>query len=246
MNQTVTTLWPLMTAGFGVAVVHAALPTHWLPFVLAGRAQGWSPGKTMMVTTLAGGGHVLFTAVLGLLAVGAGMAVNRWSAEVFPWLAGSVLVAFGVYYLWRQVSGRGHGHSHVRFTPAGAGHDHGHAHHAHSHHDHPHPDHAPVVAASVAARSDAAVILGLLAILTFSPCEGFVPMFVAGAQHGWGGYVGLSAVLAAATLLGMLVFTWLTLKGMEHLGFEGLARYEQAIVGAMLLAIGIGIWVLET
>jgi len=224
MTQPLATLWPLLTAGFGVAFVHAALPTHWLPFVLAGRAQHWSDGKTLGVTAAAGGGHVAFTAALGLLAAGAGAAVDRWSTSVFPWLAGGVLVAFGLYYLWLQRRGGGHGHFH--FTAPGHDHPHGDG-HAHAH------------------RGDKAVILGLLAMLSFSPCEGFLPLFVAGAREGWSGYLWLSAALAAATLLGMLVFTWLTLRGLQHLKLDRLARHEHAIVGAMLLAIGAGIWIFE-
>jgi len=37
MNDTVLTT--ILITGFGVAFFHAAIPTHWLPFVLAARAQ---------------------------------------------------------------------------------------------------------------------------------------------------------------------------------------------------------------
>ena len=35
-------LLSLLGAGFVTAFLHAALPTHWLPFVLVGKAQRWS------------------------------------------------------------------------------------------------------------------------------------------------------------------------------------------------------------
>jgi len=60
--------------GFAVAFLHAALPTHWLPFVLVGRAQKWTTGRTLGVTLLAGLGHVGLTILLGL-AVTAGAAI---------------------------------------------------------------------------------------------------------------------------------------------------------------------------
>lgn len=210
----------LLTAGFSVALVHAALPTHWLPFVLAGRAQKWSDRKTMMVTGVAGGGHAIFTAVLGALAAVAGAAVDRWSRSLFPWIAGGVLVAFGLFYLWRHVRGGGHG-----------GHDHGHVHG----HDH----------GSRRSRSDHATVLGLIAMLMFSPCEGFFPVYVAGARDGWWGFLWLSAALTVATLGAMLAFTGLALRGLQHLKFERLERYENAIVGGMLVAIGIAVWIYE-
>src|SRR2546423_9016948 len=65
MTQTV--LPTIVVSGLGVAFFHAAIPTHWLPFVLTGKAQRWKQGKTLAITALAGGGHVLFTAVFGLL-----------------------------------------------------------------------------------------------------------------------------------------------------------------------------------
>lgn len=237
MLESISGLWPLATASFGLAFFHAALPTHWLPFVLVGRAQGWRMGKTLTVTAVAGGGHVLFTALLGVLVVGAGVAVNRWIESVFPWVVGGVLIGFGLYYLRRHARGEGHGHHHPHYHHASLAADHAHDHD----HDHPH-EHPPKISSSDAGglRSDRAAVLGLLATLTFSPCEGFLPVFLAGSRHGWLGYLWLSAVLALATWLGMLVFTWLTLKGLERGKSELLERYQNAIVGTLLLAIGIG------
>lgn len=50
----------IMATGFGVTFSHAAIPTHWLPFVLAERGQRCSHGKTLAVTAyLVGAGHGL-------------------------------------------------------------------------------------------------------------------------------------------------------------------------------------------
>lgn len=96
-----TLLAPILTTGFVVAFLHAALPTHSLPFVLAGRGQRWSLAKTLSVTALAGLGHVLFTTILGGIVVGLGIETTHWTGDVFPFLAGSVLIVFGFYYLAR-------------------------------------------------------------------------------------------------------------------------------------------------
>jgi len=231
--------------GFGVAFIHAALPTHWLPFVLAGRAQRWSAAKTVSVTALAGGGHVLFTVVLGAMVAWAGIAVDRWTEGVFPWIAGAVLIAFGALYLGRQWRGGGHGH--VHFTPAGA-HIHPHAGSLHPHdHDHGHSpgahDHRSALARQP--QGDTAVILGLLAALTFSPCEGFLPVFVAGVQYGWAGFALLCVILALATLAGMLLLTALTLKGLKHAAIDRFEQYENVWVGLALIALGVVVWLTE-
>lgn len=241
MNDAV--LGTIAAAGFSVAFVHAALPTHWLPFVLAGRRQRWPNSRTMAVTALAGGGHVLFTIVLGLLVVWLGIAVDQWTGSIFPWIASGVLVAFGLYF-WL------HGdHDHHLF----GGHSHGHHGHDHDHGDHGHLDphrhpKAPLQAGVefTAPRTDRAVILGLIAALTFSPCEGFLPVFVAGVKSGWFGFAVLSAILAVATLAGMVLLTWLTLHGLQHFNLEKLDRYEGRIAGGLLIGLGVAVAVLET
>ncbi|CAM5285948.1 hypothetical protein AFEL58S_00047 [Afipia felis] len=329
----------IMATGFVVAFAHAAIPTHWLPFVLAGRGQRWHKGKTLMVVVLCGSGHVLFTTVLGALVVWLGIETSKWTGNVFPWIAGGALILFGLYYLIRQVRGGGHGHHHF-----GGDHDHGkhghnqasetkrvdtghgvlllevfedgvpprfqvraegaatglpraaalsletvrpggarqtfsfaardgylesmeeipepheftaslslfHGDHVHSHEvqfeEHQHAA-SPQLAATLRSdrrpsgvvKSDGAVIVGLFTLLTFSPCEGSLPVYLSGIAYGWMGFVVLSAVLALATIAGMVVFTWLTFSGMERLRLGFLERYESGILGALILFLGVGI-----
>lgn len=90
-------------------------------------------------------------------------------------------------------------------------------------------------------KSDRAVILGLFTLLTFSPCEGFLPVYLSGITYGWIGFVVLSAALAHATIAGMVIFTWLTMSGMERLRLGFLERYESGILGGLILFLGVGI-----
>ncbi len=338
----------IIVTGFAVAFAHAAIPTHWLPFVMAGRGQRWSKSKTLLVTTLCGCGHVLFTTLLGILVVWLGIETSKWTGKVFPWIAGGALIAFGLYYLFRQWQGGGHGHGHFF-----GGHDHGdHSHQSHGDHvDHDHasqtkridtghgvialevfedgvppkfriraegntplpqptavsiktvrPDgqrqtftfaardgylesieeipephkftanlslshgshahdhkvrfeeHSHTASAghsaaarqgnqriNAAAKSDKVVILGLLTLLTFSPCEGFLPVYLSGISYGWTGFAVLSAVLAVATISGMAIFTWLLMSGIERLPLGFLERYESGILSALILFLGAGI-----
>ena len=88
--------------GFLAALLHAALPTHWLPFVLVGRAQGWSGRKTLAVTALAGSGHIAATVLLAVLLMGAGLAFEESLGPVLKVAAGLVLISFGLLYLLRR------------------------------------------------------------------------------------------------------------------------------------------------
>jgi ABC-type nickel/cobalt efflux system permease component RcnA len=246
MNQTVLTT--IAVTGFGVAFFHAAIPTHWLPFVLTSRVQGWNASKTIAVTALAGTGHVLVTAALGLAITLCGTALSETVGAWFPRIAGGALLLFGAYYLVRQMIGKGHVHFHYpheHLYEVGHEHHHSHGHehpHAHQHgddHDHEGNDQARPT-------SDRAAILSLLAFLTFSPCEGFVPFYVSGIRYGWGGFAVLTAVLSVATVAGMVLFTSLTLAGLSKIKLGILEKYESVLMGILLCAVGILIIVFET
>lgn len=236
MNQTVLTT--IAATGFGVAFFHAAIPTHWLPFVLTARVQKWSASKTIAVTALAGTGHVLVTAALGLAITLFGAVISERVGAWFPRIAGGALLLFGLYYLVRQLVGKGHVHFHYP-------HEHLHEHeHEDGEHEHQHEDHDHTCRAHP--TSDRAAILSLLAFLTFSPCEGFVPFYVTGIRHGWVGFAVLTAVLSLATVAGMVIFTSLTIAGLSKIKLGLLEKYESVIMGILLCAVGILIIVFET
>jgi len=93
--------------------------------------------------------------------------------------------------------------------------------------------------------SDRVAITSLLALLTFSPCESFLPVYVSGVRYGWMGFALLTAILSIATVLGMVVFTWLTLSNLEKLNLRFLEKYESGIIGGLLCTLGILIIVVE-
>ena len=260
MNQAVFTT--IAITGFTVAFLHAAIPTHWLPFVLTARVQKWNRTKTLLVTALAGTGHVLFTAVLGFLVAWFGIAISGKLGQWFPWIAGGALILFGLYYVIQQLRGKGHSHSNVFGGHSHDDHDHAHDHAEHEHHSHgPRDSHAShehhegshhhehgaenEESTPPPRKSDWGAIASLLALLTFSPCEGFIPVYVSGVRYGWSGFFLLTTILSLATVGGMVVFTWLTLAGMEKLKFKLLEKYESGIMGGLLCVLGILIIVFE-
>ena len=238
MNSAVLTT--IAATGFTVAFFHAAIPTHWLPFVLVSRARGWSRGKTLVVATLAGLGHVALTSLLGLAIAWFGFQLDEKLGRLFPRIAGGILLAIGAYYFWRQWGGRGIGHHHVIGTHHQANEQCGHETH-HSHWESELEDTALVSAKA----GDWAAISGLLVMLTLSPCELFLPVYLSGVQFGWRGFVILSLILAVGTLAGMLVFTWLALVGMEKFPLKKFERYEAAMLGGIFAALGCLIVVFE-
>lgn len=237
----------IAVTGFSVAFLHAAIPTHWLPFVLTARVQKWSKARTLAITTLAGCGHVVFTALLGFLIAWCGIKLSDKIGGWFPWIAGGALIAFGLYYVVQQIRGKGHGHSHLFGGHAQDHHDHEHC-HGHEGHGHPHDHKHDCEAKGLQPpqrKSDWAAILSLLALLTFSPCEGFLPVYVSGVRYGWTGFFLLTLILSVATVAGMVVFTWLTLAGMEKLKLQFIEKYERGILGGLLCVLGLLVIILE-
>jgi nickel/cobalt exporter len=238
MNSTILT--SVAVTGFTVAFFHAAIPTHWLPFVLVARTRRWSRSKTLLVTLSAGLGHVALTSLLGLVIAWFGFQLDARLGAAFPWVTGGLMIAIGIFYFWRQFSGRGITHHHFlggHHQPSEkCGHEHG-----HSHWDEELRD------SDLAADRgrDWPAISGLFVMLTLSPCEGFLPVYLSGVQFGWHGFVVLSLILAVATLLGMLIFTWLTLVGLEKIEVKNFERYEAGLLGSLFSALGVLIVWLE-
>lgn len=239
MNEAVLTT--IAITGFGVAFFHAAIPTHWLPFVLTARAQRWSHPKALAITALAGSCHVLFTAVLGFLLTLFGFAIHEKVGNWFPRIAGGALLLFGLFYLYRQMVGKVHGHSRVFGEDP----------QVHAAHHPPGDDHNHDLASTStdtlpAPVSDRVAITSLLALLTFSPCESFVPFYVYGIRYGWIGFVILTGILSIATVAGMIIFTSLTLAGLRRINLGLLEKYELGLMGILLSVVGVLIIFFET
>ncbi|MSU51282.1 MAG: hypothetical protein EXS37_19710 [Opitutus sp.] len=234
-----TVLTTVAATGFTVAFFHAAIPTHWLPFVLVARARNWGRAKTLVVTSLAGLGHVVLTSLLGLAIAWFGFQLEE-KVEWFSWLAGGMLVAVALFYFWRQWTGRGILHHH---PPGGHHHPDEHCGHGHerSHWDDELKD-SPLVSQK---SGEWPAVSGLFVMLTLSPCEGFLPVYLSGVQFGWRGFVVLSVILAVATLAGMTLFTWLALVGFERFRLKTFERYEAALLGTLFAILGVLILVIE-
>jgi nickel/cobalt transporter (NicO) family protein len=223
MNEAVLTT--IAITGFGVAFFHAAIPTHWLPFVLTAKAQRWNHTRTLAVTALAGAGHVLFTALLGFFIAWFGIVLNEKIGDWFPRLAGGMLLLLGLFYISRQIVTKGHSHKHLV-----GGHP-----HASDAHDHEHTRRV----------SDRVAIMSLLAMLTFSPCEAFLPIYASGVRYGWSGFALLTVILSVGCVAGMVIFTALTLAGVRRIKLGLLEKYESGMMGVLLCVIGVLIILFE-
>ena len=204
-------LLSLLGGGFVAAFLHAALPTHWLPFVLVGRAQHWSLGRTLAAVATAGLAHIGTTAVLGGLIVAAGLALDQFVTGLMPALSAMLLLGFGVFYPVRAAVRR----------PA------------------PLAANGATLELSEPSVSHAAAFWGLVVMLAVSPGEVLLPIYMSSAHEGLGALGLLTAAFALGTVMGMAVFTTLARAGASALRLERWARYEGAVLGVALIGLGL-------
>ncbi len=201
----------LFATGFTVAFLHTALPTHWLPFVMAGRLRHWGLVKALGVAVVAALCHVLATALIGAVLTGLGLALQATIGGAFAWVAAGVMIGVGGWLTVRSL-GRG-------------GHHHG--------------------ASDRGFSSDRAAIASLMLIMALSPCEAFLPLYLADLRLGWTGFGLLSLTLGAATVCGMCLFSLLGRLGLAVLKLERYERYEGAVIGLALIMLGVATLVIE-
>jgi hypothetical protein len=202
-------LLSVLGVGFATAFLHAALPTHWLPFVLVGRGQRWSLPRVLTTVAIAGSAHIVTTAVVGGLIVAAGLVVDQWIAGLLPGLSAGLLFLFGAFYLGKAL---------LRPTILAGG---------------------PSLALSEPTVSHAAAFWGLVVMMAVSPGEVLLPIYLSQATEGPVVLIALTLAFGAGTVLGMAVFTVLARAGWSVLRLERWARYEGIILGLALILIGL-------
>ncbi len=229
----------LLLTAVSLGVVHTALgPDHYVPFAAMGRAGGWSPRKTLLVTLLCGSAHVASSVLLGLLGVWLGWMLARleWVESARGDLAGWLLIGFGLAYLsWGMVRAvRNRPHSHWHMHADGTVHCHEHVHEG----EHLHV-HQPPFAEEVGPQT-AITPWVLFLVFAFGPCEPLIPLLIYPAAQA-NSVLVLGVVLAfwAATLATMLAGVAVLALGLRQVAAAGLERFSHALAGAAVLACGL-------
>jgi len=224
----------LLTTAVGIGFLHTLIGVdHSLPFVVLGRAQGWSVRKLSAITLLCGAGHVLSSIVLGFLGIGLGVAVERlkWIETGRGTISAWLLIGFGLAYaswgLYRFLRNRPHRHVHFHED---------HQKHAHEHqhqreHLHPHQ-----------LNRRALTVWALFIVFVFGPCEPLIPLLMVPAlQHQWAGVALVALVFGFTTIATMLLVVLAGFYGLRPSFFALFERHVHLVAGLMIAASGIAI-----
>lgn len=240
-------LGTLCATAAGLGFVHTLLgPDHYLPFVAMSRVGRWSLTKTTVVTLLCGVGHVLSSAVLGVVGVVVGIAVLKLETieGMRGDLAGWLLLAFGLtYFLWGLHSAaRNKLHTHAHVHQDGLVHRHEHTHTE----SHTHVHAAPYLPGNKAPvqekRGGSLTPWVLFTIFVFGPCEPLIPlvMYPAATSSMWGVAL-VTLVFGITTLATMTTIVVLTCVGATRLTLGRFQRFGHAAAGLLVLGCGAAI-----
>jgi ABC-type nickel/cobalt efflux system permease component RcnA len=233
------TLAVLLGSAVTIGVIHTAIgPDHYLPFIVLGRAEGWTLRKTLIITGLCGLGHVLGSVALGALGVALGWAVAGMERleGVRGDVASLVLIGFGaLYFVWGLWRGR-RGHVHTHIHQDGSVHRHAH------HHEGPADDldHGRTAHEEQRhVRSHRRTLWALFIIFVLGPCEPLIPLLlVPASQHSAAGVAAVAAVFGAATVSTMLLIVGLGSVGVGLVRLRALEPYVHALAGFAILGSG--------
>lgn len=246
-----TSLPVLLAAAASLGLVHTLVgPDHYLPFIVLGRAEGWSLRKTLSWTVGCGVAHVLSSVLLGAVGIALGWAVAGMEGVEASRgsLASWGLVAFGLaYLLWGLWRAKRSDHVHVHRHADGTLHRHGHDHAgrtdgeaaatttansaAHEAAAHEEPDHV---------RAHRRTAWTLFVIFVLGPCEPLIPLLmVPAAQHSTWGVALVAAVFGAVTIGTMTLVVAFGHHGLQMVRLRALERYVHAMAGGTLFIAGL-------
>lgn len=194
----------LLLSGLLISLSHALIPSHWLPVIAIGRKEGWSKGRMLGVTALAGAAHVLSTLVVAALAAWLGSTLTERAGTYVHWFGPTLLMALGVFYIYQHYY---HHHFHLHRTQGTLG-----------------------------------LVASLALAMFLSPCLEVVGLFVEAGRLGQSVVLLLALTYAIFTLLGMLVWVSLALRGLQRLDWHAWEHNAGLVTGVVLILTGVAMF----
>lgn len=246
-----------------VGIIHSILPDHWVPLAVVARTQHWSLARLARVTTLAAGGHVLTSVVLGGVVALIGLQFQKEIETQQGHIVGGVLVITGVGFLIWGLTGHGHAHEHGAepavdqqshqhqhpsgvTTMVGGSHEHEHVHAGVRHsHRHNHDAFIEAQASRIVEHSSRGTFLSALAAIAVpfgvaaSPDLTFLPLGIAASAYGVGAVVAVLGVFAAVTMATFVGLTVVATAAGYQMRGEWLEDHANTITSIVLIAIGL-------
>lgn len=221
----------LLVSAVGIGLFHTLLGVdHTIPFVVLGRAQGWSLRRTIGITALCGVGHVLSSVVLGGIGVALGLTVVGLEGveATRGTLAAWILILFGLTYVGWSLARRRRSHRHAHVHESGVV-------HAHEHVGGGMHQHGEVSPTAMTAGS-------LFVIFVLGPCEPLIPLLMFPALAlGIGAAALVALVFGVTTLATMIALVVLGYRGLDLPAFNRVKVDAHVAAGLAIVVAGVAI-----
>jgi putative Mn2+ efflux pump MntP len=196
-----------------LSVVHATIPSHWLPLIAIGKSEKWSDRETISVTAITAISHTISTVIIGILVGMLGYKLSESYHYITHYIAPVILVLLGFIYFILEYR-----HSKIKT--------------AHQHH-HINVDKI------VKRKSKRSIVLTLSIAMFFSPCLEIEIYYFTASRLGWSGITMVSLVYFFITVLGMVLLVYYGAKGVKKLRWHFLEHHDKLISGVVLVLVGL-------
>ncbi|MFA7421777.1 MAG: sulfite exporter TauE/SafE family protein [Melioribacteraceae bacterium] len=196
-----------------LSLVHATIPSHWLPLIAIGKSERWSEKETVWVTAVTAISHTISTVVIGILVGMIGYQLSE-SYHIFTkYFAPAILILLGLVYFFLEYR-----HSKIKT--------------AHQHH---HID----VEKIAKRKSKRSIVFTLSVAMFFSPCLEIEIYYFTASRLGWLGITVVSVVYFFITIIGMVLLVYFGSKGIKKLQWHFLEHHDKLISGVILVLVGL-------
>lgn len=228
MNEIVLLSITAASLGF----IHTALgPDHYLPFIVLSKARNWNVPKTMVITFIAGVGHVGGSVVIGLIGIALGISLNKLTfiEEFRGDIVAFLLILFGLIYTaygyYKFLKNGGHHHLPNFLIPKSI------------------RQIKHQVSHGLEQKVDETKLTPwvLFIIFVFGPCEVLIPMlFIPAVQRSSIGIASVATFFGITTIATMMLIVYLGHLGSSFLKFKSKEKYMHLLAGLVILIAGLG------
>lgn len=92
-------MFSILVGSLLISLLHAVIPSHWLPVLAIGRKENWNLSETEKVTFMAGLAHVLSTVIIGIFLGIIGVELSTAIEDFTRIIAPSILILIGFYFI---------------------------------------------------------------------------------------------------------------------------------------------------
>lgn len=103
-------MYTILFGTITLSILHALIPSHWLPLLAISKSNQWEHKKTLWVIFYMGLAHVLSTILLGFIISFLGIQLNKKNEHLFDVIAPIVLIVMGLFFIYRHYT---HHHFHI-------------------------------------------------------------------------------------------------------------------------------------